>query len=115
MAGKQHRDPFPNKASWRASQRLQLVHADISGPIKPESNSNKRYFITFIDDFSRKTWVYFLCEKSAAFETFKKFKALVGNECGESIGCLRTDRGGSLLPLILIISVVLMELKGNSQ
>ncbi|XP_075475779.1 uncharacterized protein LOC142511839 [Primulina tabacum] len=68
LIGKQRRDPFPKESTWRASQILQLVHADICGPINPTSNSKKRYLITFIDDFSRKTWVYFLVEKSEAIE-----------------------------------------------
>ncbi|RVX17651.1 Retrovirus-related Pol polyprotein from transposon TNT 1-94 [Vitis vinifera] len=42
MVGKQHRDAIPKRSLWRASQRLQLVHADICGPIKPVSNSKKR-------------------------------------------------------------------------
>lgn len=92
--GKQHREAFPKKSPWRATKRLELVHADICGPIKPESNSNKRYFITFIDDYSRKTWIYFLSEKSAALETFKRFKAVVEKEIGDLICCLRSDRGG---------------------
>lgn len=64
LVGKQHRDTIPKRSLWRASQRLELVHADICGPIKPASNSNKGYFLSFIDDFSRKTWIYFLHEKS---------------------------------------------------
>ena len=60
---KQHRDPFPKKSSWRASQPLQLVHSDICGLITPESNSHKRYIITFIDH-SRKMWTYLLHDKS---------------------------------------------------
>ena len=67
LVGKQQRFSFPRKSTWRASQILQLLHADICGPIKPISNGKKRYLITFIDDFSRKTWVYFLMEKSKAF------------------------------------------------
>ena len=55
LVGKQRRNPFPKESTWRASQILQLVHADICGPINPTSNSKKRYLITFIDDFSRKT------------------------------------------------------------
>jgi len=55
LVGKQHRGPFPNESTWRASQILQLVHADICGPLNPISNSKKRYMITFIDDYSRKT------------------------------------------------------------
>jgi hypothetical protein len=80
LTGKQHRDSIPKKANWRASHKLQLVHSDICGPIKPESNGGNRYFITFTDDFTRKTWTYFLQEKSAAFDIFKKFKSLVEKE-----------------------------------
>ena len=72
LTGKQHRRSIPKKSMWRASRKLQLVHADICGPFKPSSNSNKRYILSFIDDFSRKTWVYFLHEKSEAFQNFKK-------------------------------------------
>lgn len=60
----------------------------------PISNSNKRYTICFIDDFNRKTWVYYLCEKSKAFSLFKYFKSLVEKETGTYIKCLHTDRGG---------------------
>lgn len=94
MVGKQHREVIPKKSQWRASKRLQLIHADICGPIKPESHSNKRYLLNFIDDHSRKTWSYFLTEKSETFGAFKKFKATVEKESGVSICCLRTDRGG---------------------
>jgi len=56
--------------------------------------AKKRYLITFIDDYSRKTWVYFLMEKSEAYSTFKSFKARVEKETGTYIRRLRTDRGG---------------------
>ena len=99
MVGKQHRDAIPKRSLWRASQRLQLVHADICGPIKPVSNSKKRYLISFIDDYSRKVWIYFLTEKSEAFTTFKNYKNLVEKETGAFICCLRTDRGGEFTSL----------------
>ena len=92
--GKQRRDPFPKVSTWRASSILQLVHADICGPINPMSTSKKRYLLTFIDDFSRKTWVYFLVEKSEAFVVFKHYKAKVEKETEACIKALRTDRGG---------------------
>ena len=50
LIGKQQRDPFLKESTWRASQILQLVHADICGPITPISKRKKRYFISFIDD-----------------------------------------------------------------
>jgi transposase InsO family protein len=92
--GKQHRGSFPKKSTWRASHVLQLIHADICGPISPASNAQKRYFLTFIDDLSRKTWVYFLTKKSEAFECFKQFKVSAEKESGNSLKTLRTDRGG---------------------
>ena len=94
LTGKQHRNSMPKKSLWRASNKLQLVHVDICGPIKPESNSNKRYILSFIDDFTRKTWIYFLHEKSEAFSMFRNFKAHVEKEIGAYIASLRTDRGG---------------------
>jgi len=94
LKGKQHHDVISRRSTWRASEKLELVHTDIYGPISPFSEGNKRYFICFIDDYSRNAWVYFLAYKSDAFTTFKLFKALVEKETGLSIKCLRTDRGG---------------------
>ena len=48
----------------------------------------------FIDDYSRKAWVYFLVEKSEALNSFKYFKTMVEKEADMFIKCLRTDRGG---------------------
>ena len=64
IVGKHHRDPIPKKSSWRASQALGLIHANICGPITPPSYGNKQYILCFIDDYSRKSWLYFLREKS---------------------------------------------------
>jgi hypothetical protein len=50
--------------------------------------------MSLIDDYTRMTWVTFLKEKSEAFEKFKAFKSLVGNETDLQIKCLRLDRGG---------------------
>jgi transposase InsO family protein len=94
ILGKQARLSFPNGKSWRATSPLQLVHTDICGPIEPMSLEGNRFFITFIDDFSRKLWVYFLKEKSDAFIVFKNFKALVENQSGHKLVTLRSDRGG---------------------
>ncbi|GAU18821.1 hypothetical protein TSUD_228110 [Trifolium subterraneum] len=94
MKGKQHKEVVSKKSSWRASIKLELIHLDICGPITPESNGKKRYFITFIDDMSRKSWVYFLNEKSEALVIFQKFKIMVENATQHKIQCLRTDKGG---------------------
>ncbi|GJY68640.1 retrovirus-related pol polyprotein from transposon TNT 1-94, partial [Tanacetum coccineum] len=92
--GKQTRSSFPRKATYEAKGLLELIHSDLCGPFSPVSFGNKRYFITFIDDFTRKCWVYFLEQKSEALETFKKFKAMVEKTTGQYIKALRSDRGG---------------------
>ncbi|CAM8965989.1 unnamed protein product [Rhodiola kirilowii] len=92
--GKQHREWIQKRSKFRATKRLQLVHADLCGPISPPSYSKKRYALVFVDDFSRKGWIYFLCEKNEAFTLFKSFKIMVEKETGAAISCLRTDRGG---------------------
>lgn len=91
---KHAREKFSKGNAWRAHYPLQLVHSDICGLMQTKSLGKSSYFITFIDDYSRKCWVYFLKTKDKAFDTFKRFKALVENERGCKIKCLSTDRGG---------------------
>jgi hypothetical protein len=52
------------------------------------------YYVSFIDDFSRKTWIYFLRKKYEVFDRFKEFKALVENQTEKRIKVLRTDNDG---------------------
>ena len=52
------------------------------------------YYVTFIDDYSRKTWIYFLKAKSEVFERFWDFKTLVEKQTGKKIQVLRIDNGG---------------------
>jgi len=62
--------------------------------MRTQSIGGSCYFLTFIDDYSRKTWVYFLKQKSETFAKFKEFKALVENQSDRQIKVLRSDRGG---------------------
>jgi hypothetical protein len=90
---KHHRDSFDKRVSWNASSPLQLVHSDLCGPLSSPSFSGCNYFLTFIDDFSRRTWVYFLKLKSGVFDKFLAYKALVEKQCGHQIQKLRTNNG----------------------
>ena len=78
-------------------RRLGLIHTDLWGPSPMASLGGSRYYVTFIDDFSRKVWVYFLKNKSDVFETFKKWKAMVETESGLKLKCLRSDNGGEYI------------------
>ena len=57
--GKKHRDSFSTGKSWRARKLLEIIHSYLCS-VEIPTPGGSRYFITFIDDFSRKTWVYFL-------------------------------------------------------
>lgn len=98
LMSKQSRSPFPSRARFEASEKLELIYADICGPISPVTPGGNRYFLLFVDDFSRKMWVYLLKEKSDAFLVFKRFKVLVENRTERRIKMLRTDRGGEFCP-----------------
>ncbi|CAL9018208.1 unnamed protein product, partial [Prunus brigantina] len=85
---------FENEKPWRAKHPLELIHTDVCGPMQNESIGGNRYFITFIDDYSRMCWVYFLRNKSSVISVFKKFKAFVELQSGFNLKKLRSDRGG---------------------
>ncbi|GJR16600.1 retrovirus-related pol polyprotein from transposon TNT 1-94 [Tanacetum coccineum] len=95
--GKQARKSFLVAQANRAEEKLELVHADICGPMKTDSYAGSKYFLFFITDCSRMCWFYFLTYKSEAFGFFKKFKALAENQSNRKLKVLRTDRGGEFL------------------
>ena len=57
--GKHHRENFMVENSYKACTPLEIVHFDICGPMQTMPIGGCKYFLTFIDDYSRKTWVYF--------------------------------------------------------
>lgn len=91
--GKHHRQPFPKGVAWRAKEMLELVHTDVCGPMRTPSHAQNKYFILFIDDYTRMTWVYFMRERSEVFTIFKRFKSMVEKQSGHYIKTLRSDNG----------------------
>jgi transposase InsO family protein len=65
----------------------------VFGPVSVPSLGKSVYYVSFIDDFSRNTWIYFLRNKYEVFDRFKEFKALVENQTEKMIKVLRTDNG----------------------
>lgn len=82
--GKQSRLPFPTEGS-RATAQLELIHSDLCGPMEETSFSGAKYFITFIDDFIRKVFLYFLPSKTNVRQIFEQFKLMVERQSGHSI------------------------------
>ncbi|RVW80415.1 Retrovirus-related Pol polyprotein from transposon TNT 1-94 [Vitis vinifera] len=91
--GKHHRQSFPKGVAWRAKKVLELIHTDICGPMSTPSQGNNKYFVLFIDDFTRMIWVFFMMQKSEVFSILKKFKSFVEKQGGCYIKTLRSDRG----------------------
>ena len=58
---------------------LDYAHADLWGPTKTSTYGSNRYFLSIIDDYSRKLWIYLLKNKFDAFDKFKNWKVLVEN------------------------------------
>lgn len=92
IRGKMNRIPFP-KRSEHNSNLLEIIHSDICGPMRIESNGKAKYFATFIDDYSRWCEVRMLKKKSDLFEAFKEFKAFAENHTGKRIKFLQSDNG----------------------
>eukprot|EP00253_Pinus_taeda_P027444 PITA_27444 len=92
VEGKHTRGPFPSCDS-KTTNILQLVHSDLSGMLLVTSLGGYLYCVVFVDDFSRKSWIYFLKKKDEIFSWFCAFKALVENKTWKKIKILRTDNG----------------------
>jgi hypothetical protein len=93
VLGKFTKASFPS-SDTRSTGILDLVHTDMCGPMTRRSLSGCEYYLTFIDDYSRKTWIYFLKAKSEVFTRFQEFRALVENQSRKKIKVLRLDNGG---------------------
>ena len=93
VVGKHLEHKFDRGKASRASCILGLIHSDINGPMHTTSMNGSRYVLTFIDDFSRYTWVFFIKKKLDVLEKFTEFKALIENSYGQNIKILRSDNG----------------------
>ena len=92
--GKQKRGRFIKVGKKKKSEKLELVHTDVQEPSQVQNLGAPHYFVTFIDDATRKTWVYCIRQNYDVFATFKKWKALVENETGKRLKCIIFDKGG---------------------
>ena len=78
----------------KTSKALEIIHNDLWGPTPTESNQSFRYYISFIDDKTRYTWIYRLTRKSQALTLFMSFKNQVEKSLELKIETLQYDMGG---------------------
>ena len=88
--GKHTHVPFPRRLDQRTKSHFELVHTDVWGPSRIESTSGFRYFVTFVDDYSRCTWSFLIKNRAGLFFIFQKFHAKVRTQFNTSIRILRS-------------------------
>ena len=89
---------FP-KSDHQSKSILELIHTDLCGPMSVPTFNGCLFYMIFIDDYSRRTQIYFLKQKesSEVLSKFKEFKALVENQLGQKIKTLRSDNRGEYI------------------
>ena len=92
--GKQKKVSFTKTLRSLKKEKLEFVHTNVWGPYPTQSLGGSHYFVTFIDDSTRKVWVYFMKHKSEVNQKFKIWKAEVENASGQKIKRIKSDNGG---------------------
>lgn len=93
IMAKSHRRPFKSHLP-RADRLLYRVHSDVVGPFETTTPSGKRYFVTFIDEYSKYTRVYLLARKAEVFNKFKEYLQVAERHTGKRLCILKSDCGG---------------------
>jgi transposase InsO family protein len=94
--GKYVKSTFHEKEN-RASMILERIHTDVCGPFSVASTKKHKYYVIFVDEFSRKCWIFFMQKKDQTFSKFCEFKALVEKESGKQVKAPRSDNGGEYI------------------
>lgn len=85
--------PFSKQNKRKSKHPLDIVHSDVCGPITPTAHDGKRYFLTFLDDFTHLAMVYLLESKDQVFEYFQDYVTRVSNVFCRNINVLKCDNG----------------------
>ena len=100
--GKHVRNPF-YPSTTKTTAPLQVIHSDLSGEIQVPSIGGKKYWCTFIDDYTRYGYVVFLKEKSSIeiLNAFRDYQSWAERQTGFKIKALRTDGGTEYLGVMM--------------
>lgn len=87
----------PKATGIRSKKPLELIHSDLSGRFATQSLGKALYYISFIDDFTRYSWIYFLKEKSDTHKAIKTFVTRVEKQYDAKVKKFRNDNGGEYI------------------
>ena len=88
---KHTRVSFPKRLEYRTKSPFELIHIDVWGSSRTASTLGFRYFVTFIDDFSRCTWLFLMKSRTELCSMFQKFFVEIRNQFHTSFRILRSD------------------------
>ena len=88
---KHHRLSSSPRVNKRASALFELIHSDVWGPCLVVSPTGFRYFVTFVDDYSRITWLYLIKNRSELFSNFGVFYAEIHTQFHVFVQSVRSD------------------------
>ncbi|PNX94499.1 retrovirus-related Pol polyprotein from transposon TNT 1-94, partial [Trifolium pratense] len=103
--GKSHRLYAP-LSNTIYTQPFEVIHCDLWGPAPIASDYGYNYYITFVDTYTKYTWIYFLKQKSDALKAFTQFLTFVKNQFQASIKALQSDWGGEFRPFTSLLNTL---------
>ena len=98
LSSKAHKLPYANSTN-QTRRPLELIHSDLWGPSPVLSHLEHKYYVIFVDDFTRYTWLFPLKLKSDVLETFIKFHQRVERQFNLKLQSFQSDWGGEFQPI----------------
>lgn len=90
-------NPFCNSFRVSTTRPLELIHSDLVGPIEPTSQGGSKYFVSFIDDYSRYTVVFPIKSNNEVLLKFEEYRRMSENALGKKIQKIRTGNGAEYI------------------
>ncbi|KAL6294169.1 hypothetical protein ACE6H2_002311 [Prunus campanulata] len=96
ILAKSHRASYPLSTN-KSVTPFALIHSDVWGPSPISTTSGFRWFITFVDDCTRMTWLFMMKNKTDVFPIFQSFHKQIETQFSTKIQVLRSDNGGEYI------------------
>jgi histone deacetylase 1/2 len=103
--GKSHRLYAP-LSNTMYTKPFEVIHADLWGPAPFVSHNGYNYYISFVDTYTKYTWIYFLVQKSDALKAFTQFLTYIQTQFKATVKAIQTDWGGEFRPFTNLLNTL---------